>query len=168
MASPAPAIRPPQNQPHLIDWLGFFLKILTVVVALGGAYRAWSEYKTASRQDLIIREHDLKQKVFEHKLAVFDQALAAAGEVVIATPAEFPKKLDRFKVIKHGEARMLGDVESYNAMVAFYDMAFAIVQNRKEKDDVERDKLDDQFQALSDILSAKIQADIKSFVTAGP
>jgi len=99
---------------------------------------------------------------------VFDQALEAAGDVVIAPPAGFQKKLDRFKVIKHGEARMLGDFDISNAMIKFYNKGFDVAAAHKERDQAARNDLDNEFVKLSDVFSAKIKADMQAFAPAGP
>jgi len=64
MASPAPQVRPKKEQSDLMDWLQFFLKTATVLIALAGAYLAWSEHETANNRDLVIREHEIATKSF--------------------------------------------------------------------------------------------------------
>ena len=135
---------------------------LPFVVALVGAYQTYLTYRSASQRDLQIRENDLRQRLFEQKLKIFDQAVSEAGNLVIAPPSEFDTQLDRFGVIKHGAARMVGDSDVYNAMVRVYNAGVEIYNDDKEGDQDAREPIEAAFEALSDTCRLKIQAELRS------
>ena len=167
MSAPGTAVAhstKPKTRKDVLKWADFTFKIVATFVAFIGVYQAYLTYRETSQHDLAIRQHDLDMKFIDQKLRVFEEAVTAAGELMVASPADFERKLDQFGIVKHGAARMVGDEDVYNAMVRVYNAGVKIY-NRDEKPSLEgREQLEQEFEALADTCNKQLNQEL---TTAG-
>jgi hypothetical protein len=158
---PTESLSPKSGPPRdIVVWLGFSLKVIGTLLAITGAYVAYMTYSSSRKQDLATQERDVSERIFEQKLKVFDQAVSAAGDLVIAPHSQFDRQLDIFGVVTHGAANMVDDMDVYNAMVDVYNAGVDIYNHDKESDPSAREPLEKAFEALSETCGRKTRAEL--------
>jgi hypothetical protein len=150
--TPKPAIEAQSPKPlpkearDTFAWIELSFKSITMILAVIAALQA----STAYRQEV-------QTRLFEQKIKVFDEALSAAGKLVVATPDTFENQLDTFGLTKHGQVIMVGDPQAYEAMVLVWNEAVDIYNNDSYSN---RAKLEDAYENLATTLQ-------RSLVTEG-
>jgi hypothetical protein len=143
----------------LYDWLDMLFKAASLSAALWAAFLAIGAY-----------QKDLKEKIVDQRIKAFNDALEAAGKVVLARDWDtYERAIDEFGAVKHGQVvAAMGKGTAYLAMVTFYNKAVEVWNNNPYSGAIPQDQLGNAFEELADTFSAAVRAPVDLLSTHAP